>query len=275
MSKLLRANLLRLWKSKVFWGCILILAGYELLTEFTTYRGMVKYNVEITLDQMVLNYLAMAGIALSVFISLFLGTEYHDGTIRNKIIVGNSRTEVYLAGFITSMLGSILTFLLALLPGILAGLPLFGRIQSSPEDFLLAVAGGALLCISYASMFNLAGFLITSKAHGAVVCILASFALLFAAVYLGNSLSQPEMIEQLKMAADGSQIRELVNNPNYVEGTKRIVYQFLMDWLPSGQSFQIGSMEVLYPWRILAYSAVNSGLFGIFGYVLFNRKDMK
>ncbi len=39
----------------------------------------------------------MLGIILSVFISLFIGAEYEYGTIRNKIISGYDRSEIYLA----------------------------------------------------------------------------------------------------------------------------------------------------------------------------------
>lgn len=275
MSRLLRANLLRLIRNRAFWGSLLALAAYQILCHVSTYRGMIKYDVEVPLDEIVLNYVIMAGIAQAVFTSLFLGTEYSDGTVRNKIIVGNSRFNVYMAGFITCVMAGILMFLATFLVSYLMGLPLFGNLQMKPGYFLALAVGGMFLCVSYAAMFSLAGSLISSKAHAAVVCILVSFALLFAASYLSNMLSQPEMIEQVRMAADGNMVREIVKNASYVEGMKRQIYQFLLDWIPSGQSIQISSMEAAHHWRMLVFSAVNSGLFCVLGYIFFKRKDMK
>lgn len=87
MSKLLRANLARLWKNKVFWF------GFFALIIFC-----VLQKIGMSQDMMEVHYLEEAfwiqafviGIILSVFISLFVGAEYEYGTIRNKVISGHS-----------------------------------------------------------------------------------------------------------------------------------------------------------------------------------------
>ena len=47
------------------------------------------------MDKMMLNYINIIGLFMAMFTSLFIGTEYDYGTIRNKIIVGHSRTSIY------------------------------------------------------------------------------------------------------------------------------------------------------------------------------------
>ena len=45
------------------------------------------------------------GIVMAVFCSLFIGTEYSEGTIRNKIIIGQKRGTVYLSNFYYMLFG--------------------------------------------------------------------------------------------------------------------------------------------------------------------------
>ena len=63
--------------------------------------------------------LQVVGILISIFYSLFLGTEYNDGTIRNKLIVGHKRETIYLASFITGTVAvTIIYFIWGLIGGI-------------------------------------------------------------------------------------------------------------------------------------------------------------
>lgn len=49
------------------------------------------------LDDRFFAYSFFIGILSAIFCSLFTGTEYSDGTIRNKIVVGHSRISIYLS----------------------------------------------------------------------------------------------------------------------------------------------------------------------------------
>ena len=53
-------------------------------------------------------FVLMSGVVLSAFCSLFVGAEYSDGTIRNKIAVGHSRAAVYLANLVTCSAAGVL-----------------------------------------------------------------------------------------------------------------------------------------------------------------------
>ena len=48
------------------------------------------------------------GLVAAVFISLFVGSEYSDGTIRNKLVVGHSRMRIYLANLIVCSIACVL-----------------------------------------------------------------------------------------------------------------------------------------------------------------------
>ncbi|MFR0985373.1 MAG: hypothetical protein ACLSFZ_01285 [Frisingicoccus sp.] len=64
-------------------------------------------------------------------------------------------------------------------------------------------------------------------------------------------------------------------NPMYVTRSKREIYQFFMDFLPSGQCAQLANLEVLHPYRIGIYSIVIIAVTNFLGLFLFNKKDIK
>lgn len=98
MSNLLSANFSRLFKNKVFWLCMIAMFASAVLLVISHYNRMVlyeDYETKYTLDQVYFQFASFIGIICAVLTSFFLGTEYSDGTIRNKIIVGKTRTAIY------------------------------------------------------------------------------------------------------------------------------------------------------------------------------------
>lgn len=100
MRKLLRANLFRLRRSRAFWLCTaaaFVLSALYLL-RVDTERSQ-------TLDQQIMQMFPFLPILHAAFVSLFLGLEYQDGTLRNKLIVGHSHGQVYSSCLLTSAAG--------------------------------------------------------------------------------------------------------------------------------------------------------------------------
>ena len=75
----------------------------------------------------------------AAFVSLFLGLEYQDGTLRNKLIVGHSRGQVYCSCLLTSITGCF-GILLAWALGAVAGIPRLGWFTAPVGTLLLAAA---------------------------------------------------------------------------------------------------------------------------------------
>ena len=99
MAKLLRANLSRLWKSRIFYvGLIFML----LLNVFLVLDGWNsgRQGYPEPLEDMLFQNCIIIGFVCAVVVGMFLGTEYSDGTIRNKIAVGHTRASIYLANLI-------------------------------------------------------------------------------------------------------------------------------------------------------------------------------
>lgn len=275
MSKLLNANFVRLKKNKAFWFGIIIMLSYSVLLCCSNYGNMVTYGENIITDGLLFNSLVVNGIVISVFCSLFVGTEYSDGTIRNKIVTGQSRNSIFFSNFLSCSMVSIIGYFVSVILICAVGIPMFGAVQMKLSSVVLLFVDGIFLCIAYASIYNLIAMLNSSKAHTAIISVLLAFVLLFLAVYLYNGLAQPEMIEQADLMIDGEEVFETVKNPRYLTGFHRKLYQFFMDFIPSGQAVQIAGLEAVHPYFMLICSIIIIVVTNAVGMFFFDKKDIK
>lgn len=274
MNNLVSAGWIRLRKNKLFYTALCVILVYCVCIYVSQFRNMQKYGLEYTLDPLFSNFLILIGIVTGVFVSLFIGTEYSDGTIRNKVVVGHARTTMYLSDLIVCILAGMSMVLLGYGVGICLGMPLFGTFHTPPAQTLFYLLMGMMAGMTYVSVFYMITMLSSSKANSAVICLLVGFAALFLAVYVLSALAQPEKIEQLVMK-NGQQVVETVKNPAYLAGMKREIYQFVLDVLPSGQCLQVFNGEVAHPIRMILASVLTSAAAGCLGIRLFGKKDLK
>lgn len=280
MNKLLFANLQRLRKNKIFWLGLFATMGYSLLQFLSTYQLFQKYEGKpieqdwFVLENSVFCCLIIIGIAFSVVVSMYIGTDYSDGTIRNKIVVGKSRWCVYFSNFLICVGICLLIYILGILTSYVLGRPVFGEFVNSREKIAMYVLAGGVISIAYAALFNMVAMLNTSKVHGVVISILLSFGMFFLAVYLFSMLSQPEMIENAEIIG-GELVMDTIKNPNYPSGLQRKIYQFLMDFLPTGQAAQIANLQLEHPVRLFSYSILLTVGCNLGGYLIFKKKNLK
>lgn len=279
MNKLLYANLIRLRKSKILGINNLISILVVIIICFNQYKLLREYADvlgEGHPDSFMLGSISYLGILFSIFCSLFIGTEYSDGVIRNKIMVGALRRNIYMANFITCMISSIATYLLCFLTGCILAIPMFGPpVLPLPQLFLLLL-DGILVCTTFAAIYNFIAMTLSNKTHAAIVCILLGILLLAISAYLLNALQQPEMVESVEIITSGMEPEVvLTNNPHYVTGFQRSLYEFLNDFLPTGQGIQINQLTVAHPFRLAACSVVIILGMNLAGLYFFERKDIK
>lgn len=91
MRRLLYANCSRLYGSKAFRVTLILMLCLEgILSLLLLSQDSTRIDLAL--------FVSIQGIGsiISVSLSLFYGTEYSDGTIRNKLIVGHKRTDIYI-----------------------------------------------------------------------------------------------------------------------------------------------------------------------------------
>ena len=277
MNKLLTAYIFRLFKNKLFWIAVIFMAAVGAGFPLTNHHFMVKNDYPQHIDNSFFMGTVFIGVVLSVFCSLFVGTEYHDGTIRNKIIVGQKRPVIYVSNLLTCIFAGIILCSVCFLACLCVGIPLLGTFRMKPDTVLLFILCALLLASAFSSLFTFLTMVNQSKAASAVLCILTAFLLFFAATYIQAQLSEPEMYDRyVYMDREGNIVTEEPEpNPNYVSGTKREIYEFLNDFLLGGQSLRIAQMNVQHPWIFMFYSGITIVVTTGAGILIFQKKDLK
>lgn len=277
MNNLLSANFARLWKDKVFWLCLAALLACSAGSMLSGCRqaavnagsGFAYY-----LDHFYFNLAPLLGLFCAVFASLFLGTEYSDGTVRNKLVVGHSRAAVYLADLLVCFAAALL-FMAAWLAGGLVGIPALGGWKLGAAALALYLLLAILFLAAFTAIFTWVGTAFTSKAAGAVVSLLLFLGLLVCASMLYNRLSEPEMLSGVVITAEGMTMGEPTPNPDYISGGLRSAYEFLVDLLPSGQSILMANLELAHPVREALCSVFVTAAAILGGLWAFRKKDLK
>lgn len=274
MSRLLRAGFMRLRKNKLFWLLTSFSIVLALFMIYARYRDMKNYGDVIEVEQLMLNYATIIGIVISIFTSLFLGVEYSDGTIRNKISVGHKRIHIYLSNFILTTMVSLFSYILLIVVVLLIGVPLFGKITMSIPWLLTLLGCIFLAVVAYSALFTFIAMVIPNKAVTAVVSIMLAFGLMMTALTCLTMVEATEYVPVTSLV-DGEFITETVKNPKYPSETERMVYQTLLDVNPAGQMFQLAGREAQNLNLLPIYALGLSTLLTLGGIVLFQKKDLK
>lgn len=278
MMRLLSANFARMKKDFCFWECMGLMAAFGGLMVFQRYLMMCQTGQKTSPDWAWFGYAKVMGILIAVFVSFFLGTEYSDGTIRNKLIVGHRRWAVYLSAWIVNSAAALLMNLAYVAAVCLFGIPFFGfSAETGVFTLLLLLVLTVLMDLAFTSVFTLAGMLCQNKSAVAAWGILSAGFLVLFSGYVESRLNEPRMYETYQRVTDKGYVitREAEENPYYLEGTSREVCEFLDDFLPSSQANQISSGKTGRAGRKSVYACIwilaSTGV-GIF---CFSRKDMK
>ncbi|MCQ4637714.1 ABC transporter permease [Anaerovorax odorimutans] len=277
MNRLLAANFTRLKKDKVFWLGMLVMFVFGAYIIIRNYLDMQRDGTQIAPDDLLFGYTILVGIVAAVFCSLYLGTEYSDGTMRNKLIVGHTRPGIYLANLIVCISAGFLMVLAYLIPAIGLGMPLLGTFSADGKIIVLTLLGSLIMVLALTAIFTLVSMLIQNKAFAAVVAIVGIFALLFAAISIANILNAPPTYEGYSFTNDSGVVQsgETIPNPRYVSGTKREVYETVLEILPTGQALEYASMGAAHTWRMSLYSLAITVITTGAGILVFRRKDIK
>lgn len=277
MLRLLRANFTRLRKSRLFWLAMAFMVSISVFALANQYGLALEYNFVLSLDNFIFGYCIIIGVLLAVFFSLFLGTEYSDGVIRNKLIVGHGRVSLYFATLITSIEAAFLVSFAYLAAVFAVGIPLFGPPSATLPQIAVTMLGSIFMIIAVCAILTALNMLITSKAVVAIVSILGMILLLMMAINIENKLAEPEYYPAYALMVDGELTvsEDDTPNPNYLSGTKRAIYERIYDILPAGQALQFVRMEAAHPLQMALYSLAIAIISTFLGLVFFRRKDLK
>lgn len=276
MHKLLKANFSRLCKEKLFQIFLAAMFLSGALFPILHYIDNRNNDMGWTLDANFFTYGVVAPILLSVLTAFFIGSEYSDGTMRNKLIVGHKRSRIYFANLLTCTAAGVMLGLVYMTAHICIGMPLLGSFETDLTEILLYTGLNLLVLVAFAAIFTLLSMLCGNKAYTVAGCILLTFILLFAGVYFLSALNEPEYYAAYSYTENDVTYEEgETKNPNYLSGTKREIYEFLRDFTPGGQVIQLSNANTEKPGQLALYDGIIFLAATGYGMMVFSRKDLK
>lgn len=276
MRKLLSANFSRLWKDKIFLIAMVAVTVVSVIFSYLNFQASISSEEPAYVEDVMWNMFPIIAFLCVGFIAMFIGTEFDENTIRNKLIVGHTRTEIYFANYLVCMAASLLLLLAILLFSGITGYFLLKTFMLEWKQLAFLI----LCCILCTMVFSAIGvgivMSVNKKAISLLVGLLLIFGLMMLTTYLEHSLAEGEMVyERVTMTAEGAQLGDLVPNPAYVGGTARKVMEFFFDLLPTGQVIQINNMSFERCTRWPALSIIALSLVTLAGWLPFRRKDVR
>lgn len=278
MRNLIFANFSRLWKSKIFW----LLELGTFLFSVISYL-LVGVNVKNIGEVWILKnanfyffiVLLYVGALTAIFSSLFFGTDYSDGILRNKLAVGHSRRDVYLSNWFLSAVVTILFMMTHYLTAVIVGVPAGGvEVISVLEQPLLKIVYSFIIALTYVAVFTLTTILDSNKARCAVINILLALVLVFAGFMIYSALEQPELKYQMVLQSDGSYLmQDNVPNPRHIGGSLRTMYVVAESILPAAFALRLASGN-FSSYHIVG-CIILTALLTVTGTILFKNKDIK
>lgn len=277
MSKLLSANFIRLRKSKEFWLCAvstLLISAAMIYSgsgwaQTAMERGFVK-----SLDDYYFQLAPYIGAVMAIFISLFLGTEYSDGTIRNKLIVGHTRTDIYLANFLTCLIGGIIITAMWFIGG-LPGLYLIGDFAMGISGVIAYLFVAIGIAAAFSAIFVWISTISRNKAVTVVLVLVLWVAMVLAASGVNDRLHEPEYNGGMAMINGEFVMMEDTPNPLYLSGGIRMAFEWLYRILPTGQAIAMTSAEITTPVLDIAASVISTIVITTLGILMYRKKDLK
>lgn len=124
--------------------------------------------------QLIILYMSLfTGAVPAILIPHFIGTEYSDGTVRNKLATGHRRGGMYIVYFIVSIVPTLLIFALGL--GCIAVGSLFGGFKDSFDELWLFILNDVCALCVISAICAVISTSIHSKAAATAISLVLNF----------------------------------------------------------------------------------------------------
>lgn len=270
MYKLLKASFFRLKKEIVFWM-------FTFFTLGIAFFSLLRHNPsEVILDRFVNEFIMYIGIFIAIFVSVFVGKEHSEGIIRNKIIVGHKRINIYLSNLIVSIFTTIFYELIYLILMLTIGIHLFGNLQMPLDEFVMTLINIFLIIIAYCSIYNLITMLSSEITLSTTICVILFMVMFVIVSALSLTVNASPYTTQTFWDEQGQpHIIEQELNPNYPGEGKIKVAKVIYYFIPQGQANDIanGKTENLQSFPL--YSITLIFVVNLVGIYLFDKKELK
>ena len=275
MIKLIRANLARVYKLIIV--ALALYAVYSIVMPLILY-ALLEEKQGVTEMILTFNYGAsivpIQGILILLICPLMYCSEFQNQAIKNKIIVGHKKCQIYVANFLTTGIIALAMNAVYLLFFLMIGLPLFGMATASANEIIMLIIDGTLMSLAYSAIFTFVSM--TSK--NSVAALIISIVMIIFGVVIACICDEVVNVEPYWIDGSinefGEYVEVKVYNPNMPSQATQNFCQFILDFLPSGQSFQLAN-NLTARWQMALCSLGMIGATTGAGTLIFNKTNIK
>lgn len=261
-------------------------------------------TIYIGVDSVIMSSYFIFAIISAITVIILIGSEFHYNTVRNKIICGHSRKNVYLSNLVVCVLSNIIVQAVFAIGAFLAGIYFCIRFSSTEQHiqfvgsvkiFLINNLIGLGTIFVYCSLFLFIAMISASQSRTAAASILITAVFILLSLLADQKLYQFEYVPIDGGVQDNTtsymdmffsddyydtyaQFREEMRGKDLGK-TEAAVYSFLDDSLPTSQVYKLSNIESeeILPGtnRYLAYDYGFSVIITVVGLILFSRRDIK
>lgn len=260
MRKLLAADFAQLLRDKVFWAAFAFMIVSTAILVVSTHNMIALDNYTPgtwTAETSMFCMLPSVGIVNAIWLHLFIGSDYDQGTIRNKFICGHTRRAIFFSHWLIASAGALIILAASLVLGTVLSAHYFQTFALDVSNLCWLFLSCAMLTVAYAAI-NVALAMNISRKASSVVCGMI--------VMIGMSTFTSFLEVELSSV--------LVSGWTPVTLKDHLIL-LLYDLLPSGQCSQINAMMFDHLARWPLYSLILIVLVTAAGFLLFKRKDIK
>lgn len=275
MKDLLNANFFRLKKDKTFKIFITIAITITILRILLGYQQMQKIETAgINIETIIIDFMQIIGIFIAMFVSLFVGRDYSYGIIRNKIIAGKTRTNIYLSNLVVSIFATTICEIICILIILTIGILILDKSTILVSQLLFTIFNILLIIGVYCSIFNLISMWCSETTISVIACTIAFIAIFVICAYLQGIISiDKEIINKTFDEAGNEHIVSAIPNPNYPGEIKQNIAKMVYYAFPTGQINELSNKENLE--KIPIYAIGSICIINIIGILFFRRKELK
>lgn len=243
---------------------VLILSGYNMLNLMNAY--VLKLLSQFFGHTLVIEFLTV------LIASHIWGCEYEFGGIRNKIICGHSKRNIYITNLLTILICTMGLTLIYVSINMVLGLPLLGTLKMSLGDFLIYLILDLAFVSSISAFFCFISSIFTKEDLSLRISLIVLIVALICGLVMYKKFSIEEFqgiyIDPVLGAVPG-------RNDLYVGGSARIALELLQCVFPCTQSILLVNEGVEHYILPLLGSIIIFMLSTMGGILLFNRRDIK
>lgn len=208
MRELLKFEYYRIFKSKVIW----LMAAFAALAPILAAAALNLIIKELGVDLSDINFTSSnekyftwfiisyfyerIPLVLALFIPLFIGRDYKDGVIRNKLTAGHTRFDIFASYVVTQVSVAAALSVIYILAGTVSMLFTKVGLNLNHGEMLVRAATLLLALIATTTLFAVISLLIKSRAGTTVLCIAFIFTLGIFSMLSTNFSYTHKMIDQ-------------------------------------------------------------------------------